>query len=415
MSAPSDVDGSESTGERAADRDAAEHLVDVAVLVAHSPQVAVDDLADFAGRMVDDAATELQSATGTPWRFTAEEPAQLSDTSPRRPSQFLDEAMDRTVDGPYDLIVVVTDAPLVSRRQRFVPGLASPVSRVVVVSTRKLTAAPCDRTVRSLDSEPVRWNAATLLLHLLGHVLGTGHTRDPDDVMSAFEFDPSRRSTPAFDVDVEQYLHRIARRIPETDVSRGPLRRFGFHVVSALRNPRQVLDALAHSRAPTLPLSLPKLATAAITPTLVIIFSAESWDVGVHLSNATAAFFVVASILAAAVHLVLVQNLWFPRRNGEHLTEHMALVNVTVFLILVTAMVGLFALVASVMLVIEFFVFPPQLMSNWPTLEEPTIDLIDRVRTAAFISTLGMLSGALAGGLENRELLRHLALFRRAP
>ena len=147
----------------------------------------------------------------------------------------------------------------------------------------------------------------------------------------------------------------------------------------------------------------------------MIVFSAESWDVALHLSNATAALFAVVSILAAAIHLMFVQNLFFPWRKHQIITEHMALVNVSVFAILVAAMVGLFALVASLMLVIEFVVFPPQLMANWPSLENPNVGIIDRVRTAAFISTIGMLSRALAGGLENRAVLRHLALFRKEP
>lgn len=112
---------------------------------------------------------------------------------------------------------------------------------------------------------------------------------------------------------------------------------------------------------------------------------------------------------------MFVQNLFFPRRQQQAITEHMALMNVIVFANLIAAMIGLFALVATVMLVIEFVVFPPQLMADWPSLEDPTVSVVDRIRTAAFISTLGMLSGALAGGLENRAILRHLALFHREP
>jgi hypothetical protein len=93
----------------------------------------------------------------------------------------------------------------------------------------------------------------------------------------------------------------------------------------------------------------------------------------------------------------------------------MALVNVTVFLILLLGMVGLFLLVGTIILFIEMLVFPPNLMTNWPSLENPVVGPVDLVRTAVFISTLGVLSGALAGGVENRTLISHLALFRDRP
>jgi hypothetical protein len=323
--------------------------------------------------------------------------------------------MDRIVEGPYDIIVVATDVPLLTRTRRSVPGLASSVSRVVVVSTRKLVRGTREEPIRSVDAPAVRWNAATLLLHLLGHVFGARHDRAGSGVMRPFAFDPARRQTPTFDADTGAYLRRIAQQIPESGTVHGRLGRLAFHISTALRHPGQILTALRNSRPFRFPLSLPKLATTAITPTVVIIFSAESWDVALHLSSATAALFAGASILAAAVHLLFVQNLVFPRRRDQPLTEHMALMNAIVFAILVAAMVGLFVLVASVMLVIEFAVFPPQLMTNWPSLENPTVGVVDRIRTAAFISTLGMLSGALAGGLENRAILRQLALFHEEP
>lgn len=389
--------------------------VNVGVLVAPSPQIERDQLYEFARQMVTDATDELHAGTDIAWQFVAEEAIRLPDNAARRPSQFLDEAMDRITDGPYDLIVVATDVSLLSQTQRSVPGLASSVSRVIVVSTRKLVTGPREEPVRQFDAPAVRWNAATLLLHLLGQVLGAKQDPASDGVMAPFDFDPARRETPDFDADTEAYLQRIAREIPETESSRGRLGRLAFHIRSAVGHPGQILDALGNSQAFRFPLSLPKLTTTALTPTLVIIFSAESWDVALHLSNATAALFAGVSILAAAGHLMFVQNLFFPRRRRQALTEHMALMNVIVFTILIGAMIGLFVLVASVMLIIEFVVFPPQLMADWPSLEDPTVGVIDRIRTAAFIATLGMLSGALAGGLENRMILRHLALFNTEP
>lgn len=405
-------DGDGTVAERQ-DGDGTDAGIHVGVLVAHSPGGAVGMLQPFAERMVRDAVGELAAITDVTWEAHPPVPDPLTDRSSRRASEFLDEAALHMVNGEYDLVVVVTDVPLASRVEKHVEGLASPLSRVVVVSTRRLRWVPGRESVRSLDSEPVRWNAATLLLHLLGHVLGAGH--GDGEVMRPFSFDPDRRSVPSFDADVRADLRRLATRVPQADVPRGPIRRVAFHALTLARNPRTVASTLANSRAPLIPLSLPRLSTAAVTPTLILVFSAEAWDVGLNLTNLTASLFAAGSIVAAAVHLLFVQRLFFPRERSHGLTEHMALVNVTVFFILVLAMCGLFALVGSIMILIELAIFPPNLMNNWPTLEDPAVGFVDLVRIGGFISTLGLLSGALAGGIENRMSLRHLALFLDRP
>ncbi len=390
--------------------------VDVGVLVATSPGTDPGRLRSFAARTAEDAVDELASSTDVTWRFFHEEPAALPDHDPRRPSEFLDRATHWMVEGPYDIVVVVTDVLLVSNRRRFVPGLASPLSHVAVVSTQNLRSAPRDEPKRALDDETVRWNAATLLVHLLGHVLGARHRDTDGGVMGRFRFVPDRTAVLPLDVDVETAPRRMAREPPAAEARpRGSIERFGFHMRSAVKSPGPIVQALVNSRAPLLPLSLPKLSTAAVAPTLVIVFSAESWDVGFHMGNVTAGLFAAVSVLVAAVYLMFSQNLSFPRKRHEIVTEHTALVNVTVFFVLVLAMLSLFTLVWGIMLVIELVVFPPNLISNWPSLEEPAVSIGDLVRTGAFISTVGVLSGALAGGLEDRTIVRHLTLFLSRP
>jgi hypothetical protein len=391
----------------------ADPAVDVGVLVAHSPGGDPGALGAFAERIVGDAADELREASDAPWRVHGAKPDPVADRAPRRPSEFLDEAALHMAERPYDLVVVVTDVPVTNRTERSVPGLASPVARVVVVSTHRLRRPSGGEAARTLDAEAVRWNGATLVAHLLGHVLGADH--GDGGVMAPFAYDPSRSGVPSFDADVRTHLRHLARRAPQESVSRGRVRRLVFHVRSLLHNPGTVASTLLHSRAPLIPLSLPRLSTAAVTPTLILVFSAEAWDVGLNLSNGTAALFAAGSIVAAAVHLLYVQRLSVPRERSHVITEHMALVNVTVFGVLLLAMVGLFTLVGAIMLLVELAVFPPNLMTNWPSLEDPSVGLVDLVRVGGFISTLGVLSGALAGGIENRMALRHLALFLDRP
>lgn len=145
------------------------------------------------------------------------------------------------------------------------------------------------------------------------------------------------------------------------------------------------------------------------------MFTAEIWDVGLNLPVRAAWLFAAASVVAATVYLVQVQNLFFPHKEKRLVTEHMAVVNLAILLTMLVAMVGLFLMVGLLMLGVEVFLFPPRLIETWPTLDDPTVDIADKIRLAGFISTIGVLTGALACGLESRTVIRHLALVADEP
>ena len=274
--------------------------IDVGVVIAASPDAALESLHAFAEQLVEDAARVLGQATRAHWFFHHEDPFRLSSDEVRLAADFLDEASLRVVHGPYDLVLVVTDVGLMSRDHRVEAGLASEISQIAVLSTRKLLITPRGRPVRTLGSAEVRWNAAALALHLPGHLLGLTHHRRPGSVMSPFRFEEDRHSLPAFDEHCRRCLQRRIGRLPERETTGdGVLRSLAFHVASAFRNPREVLLPLWRSRAPLLPLSLPSLATAAVAPTFILLFTTEIWDVGLHMQNREAWVFGVLSILGA--------------------------------------------------------------------------------------------------------------------
>ncbi|HEV2150237.1 MAG TPA: hypothetical protein VGR37_22755 [Longimicrobiaceae bacterium] len=386
--------------------------VNAGVLLAVSPAASAEALTAFARALMEDVRPEMERATGARWVFDMVDSYQLSDDDARRPSDFLDEASLHMVEGPYDVLLVITDVGLVSRKQRVVPGLASEISRIAVLSTRKLLVSPRGRPVRRLDEEPVRHNATALGLHLLGRLLGLPPGREGGGVMAPFRFEEEGRAPPRFSPGEEARLRARAARIPErTEPAHGAASTVAFHLRSAARHLGPVLRPLWRNRALLLPLSLPGLATAAVAPVFILVFTAEIWDVGLNMPPSTAATFAVISILAATWYLLRVQNLFFPQKEQRILTEHLAALNVTVLLTMLLAMIGLFLLVGLLILFIQFFIFPAGLIATWPTLEDPRVTLLDRFVLAAFISTNGVLTGALAGGLESRSLIRHLALF----
>lgn len=340
----------------------------------------------FLGSLSDRLQTSLEEESDATWRVALEESARLPDDDPRRPSDFLDEATLRMAEGPYDLVVVVTDVALVSRKIRVEPALASPIARVAAVSARSLVATPRGEPVRRLSDPDVSARAERLLQSVVRRLLGR------DDLTHA------------------------AKRFPEDELrGGGPLRVAAFHLTSAVRHAPLVARTVWRNRAPFLSLSLPTLATAAVAPALILVFTAEIWDVGFGIGDRVAAAFAAMSVIAATVYLANVQNLFFPRRERRVVNEHLAVVNVTVLLTLFLMMIGLFLMVGGLMYAIQTLVFPPGLMETWPTLEVAGIGVADHLRLATFISTVAVTTGALGGGLESRTLLRHLALFSASP
>lgn len=389
--------------------------LNVGVLTALSPEADPARWRRLAQQLIDDTTGAFEDATGARWHLHLTESLRLRDDETRRPADFLDEASLQMVEGPFDYVLVITDVGLSAQGQAVVAGLASPTARIAVLSTRKLLITPRGRPVRTLEDEAVRWNAGALAMHLMGHLLGLDHSRSAGDVMAPFAFDDDRRRLPGFREADRRELHNVTGRLPERVQSGGTLRRLLFHLTSAARHPLYFLTTLWRNRALLLPLFLPSLATAAVAPTFILIFTAEIWDVGLNMTSDVAWIFGILNVVAATWYLTFVQDLFFPRKEKRRITEHMALVNTVIFSTILLAMVGLFAMVGLLMLFIVFYIFPPGLMATWPTLEDPIVDIADRIRLAGFISAVGVLTGALAGGLESRTVIRHLALFLREP
>lgn len=94
------------------------------------------------------------------------------------------------------------------------------------------------------------------------------------------------------------------------------------------------------------------------------------------------------------------------------MTEHLAVVNTTVLATMFLVMLGLMVMLWLLILAIVVLVFPQDLIHTWPTLGNASVGLRGEMRIALLVSVIGTVTGALAGGLESRAVLRELALFR---
>ncbi|MBW3582063.1 MAG: hypothetical protein KY455_03095 [Euryarchaeota archaeon] len=367
----------------------------------------VEALEKFAERLADDVRPVLEKATKRPWAFDPLDPTHLRSRDTYRPSDFLDEAAMRLVEGPYDLIIVVTDVPLLGRR--LTAGSLSAAARIVILSTWRLRTSERGEPRRPLDGPAVHWNAAHLLLHLVWGLLVLKRRKRR---ARRWHFDPERVDAsclPEPPPGVTEAAAKLPEQVIETD---SPLRHFWFHVTNASQNMGQVVRPLVRSRAPFLALTLPRLSTAAVVPSLVLIISAEIWDVGVNVEAVRLLAAAVVVLFASTVYVVFSNRLLFPRGERRRMTEHLAVVNTTVLATMFFVMLGLMVMLWLLILAIVVLVFPQDLIHTWPTLGNAPVGLRGEMRIALLVSVIGTVTGALAGGLESRSVLRELALFR---
>lgn len=383
--------------------------IEVGCYIAPAPDSDVAMLDAFLDRIIADIRPELERATGRSWKFHIGEPGELPKAENRQPVDFLTEASRRLAEGSFDLVLVIADAPVISRKERPVSGLASRLTRTCVSSTRRLQPDPRARS-RDLAAPELRWNAAALALHLIGHAMGARLHRQGEGVMAPFALDRDRHGIPQF--RDESRMEDLAAQFPAREYrTRGALHELWVHFIAALSHPVFLLRIMLRSRAPLLPLRMPGLATAAVAPIFLLVFTAEFWDAGLGMSNLVAWIYAGVSIVGATLYLSFSLRLFLPRKEDRVIPESLALANATIFLTMLFAVLGLFFMVAALSLVIETWVFPEGLISTWPTLQDPEVTFGDKLRLAAFISTVGVTTGALAGGLERREIMRELALF----
>jgi hypothetical protein len=368
------------------------------------------ELEAFALQLVKDVEPPLSEASGREWRFHEGEPSPLDSDGRRTGADFVAEASLRLAEGAFDLLIVLTDAPLLSGKEQIVSGVASPLTRICVLSTRQLRK-PGRGPDLPVDSTRVRWNSATLLLNLIGRILGAGEEKA--GAMAKFRNEPERKQVEPY-VPAEQIRALGDRFIEPAYHVTGAFSELWAHIRSIFFDPAMLVRALVQNRALLLPLRLSGLAAAAVATAFVLVFTAEIWDTGLHMANRTAELFSLVSICGSTVYLSFALKLFLPRKDTTRLPRHLALANVVIFMTILLGLIGLYVMVILVNLGLEILVVPHQLAHTLPTLPVRHANFGDKLRMAGFVSAAGVATGALAGGIQGREVLRQLALFETA-
>ncbi|WP_265530166.1 hypothetical protein [Sphingomicrobium marinum] len=318
------------------------------------------------------------------------------------PLDFLELGFAEKTERNLPFLIAVTEVDLSAKGAAYTLAYTSPVTNVAITSTRRLEPSFWGDEA---DDDVVADRLSKLLLFAFGKLVNLATSTDPANAMHAVsdvdDLDASRTLR-------EDQWETMRTQLPREAHDMRTSRNFAwFFAKQIARNVPEIGKAIANANPLTLMFKLPTMIAAALSVIVVLLFSAETWDVANAMTIGQAVLFSAVSIGAALFLLYRAFALEAVVSRQGYFTESMAVTMAATFLTLLLTILLLFAAFAFVMYVGVVSVFPPALMDNWPTTGEADSRL-DHIKLSAFLAAMGVLAGSLGGRSDSKTIVRNV-------
>lgn len=346
------------------------------------------------------------------WRLPTATHEEFAPDSQSRIIRLLDIAgTDRDV-RHWDFAILITEAPLVGHDRPTPWAAFSTALGAAVISTARLDPGASEITSSNDDrTETMSHRIEALSLHCLGHLTGLEHEESPTNCMFDFqtveELDQAQRVAQNQLEPMRQSLREIADQRLEEQAQYQGISSLSFYVRSAWIKRRELLRAVMKAEPWLLPIRLSRLLFAAVSALVVLLMTAESWELGMSLSGQAALLLSAICLLVATGYIIVHQRLLVRRLpHGAREQRVVALVSVPAIVLLgiFTTYLMLFAasLAAGLM-------FRRSVVENWAASVEQ-IGLPQHLSLAAYIASVALLIAALGASLEDQQYVRHVTM-----
>lgn len=344
-----------------------------------------------------------------PWVEHAEVPLELYE----EPVALLDHGMAEREARGWDFCFVVAASDLVGHEKPFSVGAMSRAVAVGVMSTARLDPRAAGEELAPADrEEAIERRLHALALHLLGHLNGLGHRGGRGDAM--------RDVGEVSDLDaVEGYcagdVHELGEELAEVaalrleEERRPPRGRLAFYARSAWKGRDDIADAVLRAKPWQFPIRLSRLTAAAVSALVVLMTTAEAWDLGMQQRPVAVALLSLLT-LAGTTWFLLERQRLLVRRRAARLSERAAVSNISATLIVLTGLLVTYVALFAAALAVSRLVFPPAVVEEWAASLAAAPEGWRFFALAGFVAALGILIGALGASFEQQHYFRHVAL-----
>ena len=330
------------------------------------------------------------------------------------PISLLDAAATERRLGGWDFALLVTAADLHAWYRPFALATPSQALDAAVLSLARLDLNPHDRAAEPVArAATLAHRLAALTLHAFGHLNGLDHEADRGAVMHAprtpSDLDESSLSfTDANRAEIDQEIADVADPRMEEESAFERLGDVAFALKAVLLNWADIVDTVLQIRPWRFPFQLSKLTTAAFSTLVVLIMTAEAWDLGARQPAGLIVAMSLVAILGTSGYLVRKQNLlaW---RHGQARSEQHVVQAVSILLALGLGMATTWALLFGTTMLLGSLLFDGTIVSGWAANLGGPVEAHNRIVFAGFVAALGLGVGALGASFEDQTYFRHVA------
>jgi hypothetical protein len=301
-------------------------------------------------------------------------------------------------------LIIVTEVDIVSTNFAYTLALPSQLTNIAIISTKRL-----DPEFWGDSSDPAQAvrRLTALMLHSFGHLLNLSHPVKSDhnssNVMKRIEKVEDLDTMDSFS-DAQWTL--MKRTLPrEAHESATVKNRVGFTAKILCQQAGAILRGVRRANPFHLLVKLPTMIAAGLSVIIVLLFSAETWDIASTVSLGQVGLFAIVSIFVALSLLYRSFSIRTRMSRDRLLTETAVITTAVTIVSLGITLFILFTAFGALMYLGIVSIFPEKLMASWPT-AGAAVDVLDHIKLSLFLASMGVLGGSLGGRSDSRNMVR---------
>lgn len=359
------------------------------------------------------------------WRVHAIRKPEPTPRAPEEPVELLDEGVHEQEARHLDFMLVITAADLRAYYKPFALAVPSRAINTAVLSIHRLAAEDDDTLDDAGYEDRLAGRVCALAMHLLGDLNGMPHSDEPGDVMyeprRVTDLDTMRRFDPEEAAAMAEELHDVADVRLEEEARGRRLSAAAFYLRAGWINRDDIWSAIIQAKPWEFPLRLSRLTTAAMSALVVLLMTAEVWDLGTSRPLPLVAAMSLITWLGTTFYTVKRQRLLVRRTTQvaagasrrQRLTEQAVMTNISISVVVLAGLATIYLAMFSLTLLLSVTLFAGGVANEWATLlaHRGVTELgpLHYIAMAGVVASLGLIVGALGGNFEGQGYFRHIA------